>query len=154
MAEDVSLKEYIDMRFKALEGQVRAVKEFEDQRFQNVLDRIDSVKEFDAQHFQLNELAIKKAETSMNERLNGMNEFRAQIKEERGSLATKENVLAVSDAFKDSLAKTTEVFDSRLKVLEKSGAFNSGKLWMIMTLFAAIPTIIALVAFIRAFSEK
>ena len=43
-------------------------------------------------------------------------------------------------------------YNDRIQKLEMSGSFSAGKMWMVMATFAAVPTIIALVAFIRSFS--
>ncbi len=120
MPDDISLKDYIDTRIKSVE------------------DKLDSQAAFSAQHFALNEQAIKKAEDSMFIRLESMNLFRAQITEERRSYATKE-----------STALIMEAFDNRLKKLENSNAFSAGKLWMVMAIFAVIPTIMAVIALVR-----
>lgn len=74
MPEEVPFRDYLDTCIKGLE------------------DKIDSQAEFIKQHFALNELAIKKAEEAMLNRLEGMNEFRAQIREERGDYITKDTV--------------------------------------------------------------
>jgi DNA repair exonuclease SbcCD ATPase subunit len=116
-SDDVTIKDYVGALIKNLE------------------DKIDAQSKFTAQHFQLNEIAIKKAEDSMTARLEGMNEFREQLKEERGSLATKEH-----------LESMTASFDARLKTIENANSFAAGKNWIIMSLFAAIPTVLALIA--------
>jgi hypothetical protein len=144
---EVSLRDYIDIRFKSVD------------------DKLTSQSKYIEQHFELNELAIKKAEESMLQRLEGMNEFRAQIKDERGDLATKESVESIklecaefaskelvtnsANAIKESLASTSTALDKRIKALENANSFSAGKLWMFMALFAAIPTILALVALFR-----
>ncbi len=42
-----------------------------------------------------------------------------------------------------------EKLESRIRKLEMSSAFSSGKLWMVMAIFAVIPTILALIALFR-----
>jgi hypothetical protein len=149
MAEnnDVPIRDYMDIRFKSVD------------------DKLNAQSKYIEQHFELNELAIKKAEESMLQRLEGMNEFRAQIKDERGSYATKEMVESIklectefaskesvtnsATAIKESIAASSTALDKRLKVLENANSFSAGKLWMFMALFAAIPTILALIALFR-----
>ena len=140
----VSLKDYIDIRIKGLD------------------EKLNSQAAFNLQHFTLNEMAIKKAEESMLQRLESMNEFRAQIKDERGSLATKDALESVRDST-DTRLKLLErssenlvtkeylntVTEKRIKTLETANAFSAGKLWMVMAAFAVIPTIIALVALFK-----
>ncbi len=120
MPDEVSLRDYVDLRIK------------------NVEDKLDGQSKYMAQHFQLNELAIKKAEESMLTRLEGMNQFREQLNLERATYVTKEALIA-------SMAER----NSRLKTLETANAFSAGKLWMIMAIFAAIPTILAVIALFK-----
>ncbi len=116
---EVTLKEYIDSRIKSLELQ------------------IESLARFNSQHFELNEKAIQKAEEAMLVRLDNMNEFRAQINQERANYATKESV-----------AVTQKVVDKRLNGLEQANAFSAGKMWMVIAGFTVIPTIIAIIALV------
>lgn len=60
----------------------------------------------------------------------------------------KLNELAISKS-QENLTLRCENFEIRLKSLERANAFSSGRMWMVMAIFAAIPTIIALVALIR-----
>lgn len=122
-----------------------SIRDYFDLAIQRVEDQISALKEFEAQHFQLNELAIRKAEESMTNRLEGMNEFRLQLKDERTNLITKD----VCEKVRDGQVVESERLETRLKVLERANAFSSGRLWMVMAFFAAIPTILALVALFR-----
>lgn len=97
--------------------------------------KIDAVRDIMQQHFILNDRAVKLAEDALGLRLQSMNEFREQIKEERGQLATKEHLLAL-----------TKEFDARLRPLETAKFVSSGQVKLLMTLIAAIPTILALIA--------
>ncbi len=74
--DEVTLKEYLDERFKSLELQIES-----QSRLQN-------------QHNILNELAIKTAKENTDARLAQMNEFREQMKDERSLYATRESVSA------------------------------------------------------------
>jgi limonene-1,2-epoxide hydrolase len=65
------------------------------------------------------QLARDKAEGAINERLEGMNEVRAQINEERGSYATRVEMDAVNSST-----------DGRLKTLERKDANTDGKFWV------------------------
>jgi len=114
---DVSLKEYVDNQIGSLKGS------------------IDGLHALMQQHFDLNDKALKLANEAMLVRLEGMNEFRAQIKEERANLATKEHLKAVEDRL-----------CSRIVPLETAKAFSAGKMWMVMAIFAGIPTVLALIA--------
>ena len=117
---DVPLRDYIDTKITAIQA--------------NIAD----LKEYIEQHFTLNEKAVKLANESMLTRLESMNEFRAQIREERANLATKEDI-----------ANMYTRLDYRVNCLEEARAFSSGKMWMVMAIFAAVPTILALIALFR-----
>lgn len=73
-SEEVTLRDYVDLRVKNVEG------------------KIDALRDYMAQHFELNELAIKKAEEAMLVRLERMNQFREQVTTERACFANKESV--------------------------------------------------------------
>ncbi len=118
---EVSLQEYIDIRIKSIERQ------------------IEDLSRFTAQHFELSERANEKAKEVMEIRLEGMNEFRSQIDKERTSYATKEMV-----------EREVRLAGARIKRLEMSNSFSSGRMWMAMAGFAIVPTIISLIAFIRS----
>ncbi len=114
---DIPLKEYIDVQIGGLK------------------DQITGLHALMQQHFDLNDRAVKLANESMLLRLEDMNKFREQIKEERGMLATRENVTAIYDKL-----------NGRLSPLEEAKAFSAGKMWMVMAIFAGIPTVLALIA--------
>lgn len=114
---EVSLQHYIDTKIAAVQSNV------------------NSLRDMVEQHFLLNDKALKMANEAMLARLESMNEFRAQIREERANLATKDDVITCYDKL-----------DSRICPLEASKAFSAGKMWMVMAIFAAIPTILALIA--------
>ncbi len=116
-----------------------ATRDYIDTRIRNVEDKLDFQKEFNALHFELNEKAILKAENSMTLRLEGMNDFRDQLTNEREGYATKEATELLLQAY-----------DSRLGKLENASSFSAGRLWMVMAIFAAIPTVIALIAYFRS----
>ncbi len=116
-SDDVSLRDYLETCLKSLE------------------DKIENQSEFIAQHFELNEKAIKKAEEAMQIRLEGMNEFRSQINMERMNYLTRDNYSVIHE----ELCK-------RVEKLETTNSFSAGKMWMVMAGFAAIPTILALLA--------
>ena len=86
----------------------------------------------------LNDRAIQKAEESLKIRLEAMNEFRKQIEKERQSYMTR-------DIYEANLKSV----DERVKRLEISNAFSSGKLWMVMAGFTLVPVIIGIVALVK-----
>ena len=117
MPEDVSLRDYIDTKINGVE------------------EKIGDFKKFVAQHFELDDKAKCLANESILTRLETMNDFRAQINKERSDYVTRE-----------MLATHLENVDKRLKALEMAKAFSAGKAYAVVALFAAIPTIIALIA--------
>lgn len=65
----VTMKEYVD-------GQIQGQKEFTQAQFQNVLDNVN------------------KANASMEKRLDGINEFRGQLKDQAGTFITRSELFA------------------------------------------------------------
>lgn len=55
-------------------------------------ERINHLEEKFALQFRLNQLAIDKAESKMDQKMEGINEWRAQNKDERSMFASKEQV--------------------------------------------------------------
>ncbi len=86
-------------------------------------------------HFELNDKAINAAKEETDIHLGNLNNFKAETLRMEGVYQRRE----VSD-------KRYAVIETRLQKLEMSGAFNSGKSWMIVSIVAAIPTVLALVA--------
>ncbi len=87
---DVALKEYLDRR-------------------------IDDLKVAITDRFALNDNAIAKAERTMNERLNSMNEFRDALKDQAGRMATRAEVERVDLAVQE-LQRSRANLDGRLVV--------------------------------------
>lgn len=115
----VSLREYIDMRFNALEDKVAASNE-------------------------ARQLAIDKAEASTNLRLESMNEFRSQLKDQASQFATKEEVEArarVVDAHLAMIDNRFASFDGQLKVY--AGIFVVVQLVLGIWLSSRIPKVMA-----------
>jgi hypothetical protein len=83
-----------------------------EEKFKGVENKLDSNQAYNAQHFQLNELAIKKAEDSMTVRLENMNEFRAQLVDERSTMVSK---------------TTHNDLEKRMTQLELAAAESKGK---------------------------
>lgn len=92
--ETVSLRDYLDLNIHHLEAMAAAQKELSDQ------------------HFLLNELAIDKAQDSIDLRMETTNEWRGQSKDREAQFATKDTV--------GSLEKS-------VKALELAGAKIAGK---------------------------
>lgn len=99
---------------------------------------VSSLREAMQQHFDLNDKALRLANEAMLVRLESMNEFREQIKEERANLATKENLVAIYDKL-----------DQRLKPLETSKAVSAGQLKLLTLLPSSIAGILALIALFK-----
>lgn len=83
-----------------------------EEKFKGIEDKLNQQGKFIEQHFALNELAIKKAEDSMTTRLENMNEFRAQLIDERATMVTK---------------TTHDELEKRTTVLELAAAELKGK---------------------------
>jgi hypothetical protein len=96
--EAVSVREYLELKIAALE------------------DRLGLEGE-------MNQRAISKAEDSMNTRLNSMNEFRAQMKDQQTTLLPR----AEFNQFVSSTNTRLSTIDERIKDLETFKAVLAGK---------------------------
>ena len=90
--DTITLREYVDLSFKRVSDSVSALES-------RLIEINREHTQSHAREHQMVELAVSKAEAAMTERLAGMNEFRAQITDERGSYMTK----AEFDRFETSL---------------------------------------------------
>ena len=88
---DVSLRDYIERRITDLEQQITL-------------------------RFTLNDEAISKAERTMNDRLNGMNEFRDALKDQAGRMATRIELEALLDQVHD-LRRTHANWEGRAAIM-------------------------------------
>lgn len=88
MSEPVSLRDYVDRRLADMDQHYNAL-------------------------FRLNETSVSKAERTMNERLNSMNEFRDALKDQANRMATRTEVEKVDQAVQD-LQRAKANLDGRL----------------------------------------
>ncbi len=117
---EISLKEYTDTRLDGIEKQIVSLRDLVEQRFN------------------MKECSDAKSAEAMAARLEHMNQFRTQINEERAGYVGRE-----------LMDKEIKLLDNRIKSLETTQAFSAGKLWVVMAIFAGIPTILALIALFR-----
>lgn len=68
------------------------------------------------QRFELNDSAIAKAERTMNDRLNAMNEFRDALRDQANRMATRVEVEALSEQV-NAIRRDKANMDGRLAVL-------------------------------------
>lgn len=118
--EEISMKHYVDTCIKAAEDKIKA------------LEKLTEQKDI------LHNRAIKEARDSMLQRLEGMNQFRDQIKEERLNYVSK-----------DYLASALATIKGTIQKQEVHTSFSAGKVWMVMFLISLIPTILAIIALFR-----
>ena len=114
--EAVSVKEYLELKISALEQRL-------------------------GQEAQLHQRAISKAEDSMNARLEGMNEFRAQMKDQQVTFLTRAEFGQFTVATNDRLAR----IDERIKDLETFKAVLAGKASVPANIMSIVLGIIALI---------
>ena len=106
---DVALRDYFDRRLEDLD--------------RRVMDR-----------FTLSDAAVSKAERTMNDRLNSMNEFRDALKDQAGRMATRSELERL-EATVHELRRAQANFDGRMVVL--TGSISAGVslvLWAISLL--------------------
>ncbi len=88
---DVALKEYFDRRIEDLRSAVN-------------------------ERFQLSDVAVSKAERTMNERLNSMNEFRDALRDQSNKMATRSELEKIDEAVQE-LQRSKANLDGRRMVL-------------------------------------
>lgn len=114
---EVALKEHLERLLSELDRRI-------DQRF------IDCASKHE-QRFCLNDAAIAKAERSISQRLDSMNEFREALKDQSSRMATRVELLALSELVQE-LRRDKANFDGRLVVISGSISTVVGiLLWLI-----------------------
>jgi len=99
---DVALKEYLEKRIEELDKRVSL-------QIDNLNSNID-------QHFSTNDIALSKAEQTMNARLDSMNEFRDALKDQAGRMATRVE-LSVIELQVQELRRDKANLDGRLAMI-------------------------------------
>ncbi len=105
--DSVSLKEYIEKRLEAIENDIIEIKAWQ----HRIMDKETFKVEFNSL-----ERATQIAAANLEKRLEGMNEFRQQIKDQTGTFVTRVEHGAVIDRF-----------DGDIKSLRESRAMLEGK---------------------------
>ncbi len=105
--DSVSLKEYIEKRLEAIENDIIEIKEWQCR----IMDKETFKVEFNSL-----ERATQIAAANLEKRLEGMNEFRQQMKDQAGSFITRVEHSAMIDRF-----------DGDIKSLRESRAMLEGK---------------------------
>jgi membrane protein required for beta-lactamase induction len=103
---DIALRDYLDRRIDELD--------------RRMVDR-----------FVLSDAAVAKAERTMNERLNSMNEFRDALRDQANRMATRLEVEKIDEVVRD-LQKAKANLDGRLLVMASGiSIFVSMVLWLV-----------------------
>lgn len=89
------------------------------------------------------ERALDKAERSMNERLEGMNNIREDMRSQAATFATRADLQAIE-----------RIIDTRLKILETKNANTEGRFWAIGAVITVINVLVALVGFASHYVVK
>jgi len=100
--DNIGLKDYFDLWMHEFDKRHSL-------RFDEMEKRVDL-------HFQLNDNAINKAATTIDSRLNSMNEFRDALKDQSGRMATREELMIVRDSV-TSLQTTRANIEGRFAIL-------------------------------------
>ena len=84
MGDVVSLRDYLNLKANTLEEKIEAVEDKADLKIDALAEKVEL-------HLALNQTALDKAEHSMNSRLEAMNEFRGQMKDQQATYMTKDS---------------------------------------------------------------
>lgn len=137
--QEITLKEYFDKRLaaleKALEDWVRLWREERERGLQAIQRRSDELEKRITERASLLERALDKADEQMNKRLEGMNEFRQSMEDQRARLASRELV--------DTL---TGALEKRIRELENWSANVQGRLLVISGVWGLVVMFLSVLA--------
>jgi hypothetical protein len=155
----ISLREYVDGRIDGLKAAV-------DERFsadtRAVETAFTAVRETNRIHaeahnreHQANQIAIAKAEEALTIRLEAMNEFRAQITQERGTYSTKAEVGEIAKRLEELLTRNasdleaaSSKIDDRLKTVERFANNTQAQMGTLRALMVVVLFAITIAGFI------
>ena len=90
--------------------------------------------------FQESDKRIRDAHFAMEKRLDGMNEFRQQLKDSQATLITKNEALSMHESSSKRLLDLAR----RIELIEKLTSNWQGRIVMIAIIPAIIPTVVSL----------
>lgn len=82
-----------------------------------------------AREHELTTIALEKAERAMEHRLENVNEFRGQLRDQAATFASRDLMDERLGVITTRIEREVESIDARLKVLEHNAANMSGRLW-------------------------
>jgi len=145
--QNVSLKEYFDMRFNALEKALSDAEKAHDEHQEEITKSIDD-------RFRAQEKAVVVALQSNEKRLDSMNEFRETLRDQNKTFITR----ADHDALIISYQKDIESLDDKISSLNEFRAELKGKASQsqlnITFIFTLISFIIGIAGLILGFFGK
>jgi len=122
--EEITLKIYFDSKFEDLKEYFEA---------QN-----KSLRDLQTEKDRSTALALEKATKEMENHFKSLNQWREQNKDERAEYQKR-----------DTCVGQIKTCDTRIKILETKGAFQSGREWLAIAVIAAIPTLLGIINLIR-----
>ena len=125
-----------------------SLREYLDQRFTQLHEAIDLARTTHNHIHQLESEAVSRATTVLDHRLTEMNEFRAQLSEERRLYITR----PMFDAWESSLVIRFEsrlaLVEGRLTTLERAESGARGSLWALGGVWVVITVVINVVLYL------
>ncbi len=135
-AQAITLREHLEGRISALAAHIndaiRSVEESSVERLAGMRREVGRIQE-------ASQAAVNKAEQSMNKRLDGMNEFRQQLKDQGATFVTR-------DQFEELNKRIVEQFESRdkrLSMVERFTWLLTGALVILQVLARYIPPLVS-----------
>ena len=133
--DGITLREYVDLAVKRVADSVTSLES-------RMIEINAQHNQSHAREHQMVELAVSKAEQAMQERLAGMNEFRNQLSDERGTYLTKPEF----SRFEEGINREMDTVRQSLNAQANQWSNLQGK----MAAFGAILIVISLVSMMVA----
>jgi len=145
--QNVSLKEYFDMRISDIYKFMSAAEKAHDENADEVQKSLDA-------HFDFQEKAIKVAADASDKRLEGMNEFRATLTDQSKTFVTTEKF----DSFKEYVDTKIDQLKVDIQKIEISDATLSGKASqsqvVLAYIFTGIGALIGIISLILSIIDR
>jgi hypothetical protein len=149
MADDaVTLRELMELRFREQQRALELLAEANAREVALLKENVERIAvlhaEAHAREHALTQTALEKAERAMEHRLEGLNEFRGQLRDQAATFASRDLVDSRLATLSIRQDEATERIEARLKLLEHNSANLQGRLWSMGAGVALLMTVLTL----------